>query len=108
MRFVAPILSIFYLVSIIFGFLSYDGSEIDAFLPAFGLSPFGIPALALSLLAVLKQIRTRPSYAWALWLLAAALSIILAAIGGFLLYLFLLKGGGSASIIRFDANNTVG
>jgi hypothetical protein len=92
LRFVAPIISILYVASIVLGFSSCPhyacrGTEIDAFLPAFGLSPFGIPALAIWLYATIKQIRRNEARGAGLLLLAILLSTVLTAITGFIIYL---------------------
>jgi len=51
--------------------------ELDAFLPAFALIPFGAIATASSLRNALRQIRKRQSWSWAFWPLAIIFAIVL-------------------------------
>ena len=57
--------------------------ELDAFMPAFGLTPFGVIATAFSLQNAIQQIRKRQSWSWAFWPLAIIFAVVL--LGAFLL-----------------------
>jgi hypothetical protein len=52
-------------------------AELDAFLPAFGLIPFGSIATVFSLRNAMQQIRKRQSWSWVFWLLAIIFAIVL-------------------------------
>ena len=51
--------------------------ELDAFMPAFMLTPFGAIATAFSLHNAIQQIRTRQSWSWVFWPLAVVFGIVL-------------------------------
>jgi len=51
--------------------------ELDAFMPAFGLTPIGAIATAFSLHNAIKQIRKRQSWSWVFWPLAIIFAIVL-------------------------------
>jgi hypothetical protein len=51
--------------------------ELDAFMPAFGLTPFGAIATAFSLHNAIEHIRKRQSSSWAFWPLAIVFAIVL-------------------------------
>ncbi len=51
--------------------------ELDAFLPAFGLTPFGAIATAFSLHNAIQQIRKRQPWSWVFWPLAIIFAIVL-------------------------------
>jgi len=51
--------------------------ELDAFLPAFGLTPFGAIATALSLHNAIQHIRKRQPWSWVFWPLAIIFAIVL-------------------------------
>jgi hypothetical protein len=51
--------------------------ELDAFLPAFALIPFGAIAAAFSLRSAIQQIRKRQSWSWVFWFLAIIFAIAL-------------------------------
>jgi hypothetical protein len=51
--------------------------ELDAFMPAFALTPFGAIATAFSLRHAIQQIRKRQPWSWALWPLAIIFAIVL-------------------------------
>ncbi len=51
--------------------------ELDAFLPAFALIPFGSIATVFSLRNAMQQIRKRQSWSWVFWLLAIIFAIVL-------------------------------
>lgn len=53
------------------------GPELDAFMPAFALTPFGAIATAFSLHNVIQQIRKRQSWSWVFWPLAIIFVIVL-------------------------------
>ncbi|SPF47307.1 membrane hypothetical protein [Candidatus Sulfotelmatobacter kueseliae] len=51
--------------------------ELDAFMPAFALTPLGAIATAFSLHNAIQQIRKRQSWSWAFWPLAIIFAIVL-------------------------------
>jgi hypothetical protein len=51
--------------------------ELDAFMPAFALTPFGAVATGFSLRNAIQHIRKRQSGSWVFWLLAIIFSIVL-------------------------------
>jgi hypothetical protein len=51
--------------------------ELDAFMPAFGLTPFGAIATAFSLHNAIQHIRKRQSWSWAFWPLAVIFAAVL-------------------------------
>ena len=51
--------------------------EIDAFMPAFFLTPIGTIATAFSLHNAIQQIRKRQSWSWAFWPLGIIFAIVL-------------------------------
>ncbi len=51
--------------------------ELDAFLPAFGLTPFGAIATAFSLQDAIRHIRRKQQWSWAFWPLAILFAIVL-------------------------------
>jgi hypothetical protein len=58
--------------------------ELDAFLPAFGLTPVGAVATAFSLRNAIQQIRKRDSWPWVFWPLAILFAIVLFAVIAFI------------------------
>jgi hypothetical protein len=53
------------------------GPELDAFMPAFALTPVGAIAAAFSLHNAIQQIKKRQPWAWAFWPLAILFAIVL-------------------------------
>jgi hypothetical protein len=53
------------------------GPDLDAFMPAFALTPFGAIATAFSLHNAIQHIRKRQSWSWAFWPLAIIFAIVL-------------------------------
>ena len=53
------------------------GPELDAFMPAFALIPFGGIATAFSLRHAIQQIRKRHSWSWLFWFAAIVFAIVL-------------------------------
>ncbi len=51
--------------------------ELDAFMPAFMLTPVGAIATVFSLYNAIQQIRKRQSWSWVLWPLAIIFAIVL-------------------------------
>jgi hypothetical protein len=51
--------------------------ELDAFMPAFMLTPIGGIATAFSLRSAIQNIRRKHSWSWAFWPLAIIFSIVL-------------------------------
>ena len=51
--------------------------ELDAFMPAFGLTPLGAIATAFSLYNAIQHIRKRQSWSWVFWPLAIIFAIVL-------------------------------
>jgi hypothetical protein len=58
--------------------------ELDAFMPAFGLTPFGAIATAFSLRNAILNIRKRDSRSWVFWPLAIVFAIVLLAATAFI------------------------
>ena len=52
-------------------------AELDAFLPAFGLTPLGAIATAFSLRNAIHQIRKRQPWSWLFWPLAIIFALVL-------------------------------
>ena len=52
-------------------------AELDAFMPAFGLTPFGAIATAFSLHNSIQHIRERQSWSWVFWPLAIIFATVL-------------------------------
>ena len=51
--------------------------ELDAFMPAFMLTPLGAIATAFSLHNAIQHIRRRQPWSWVFWLLAVVFAIVL-------------------------------
>src|SRR5580658_3533611 len=58
--------------------------ELDAFMPAFGLTPFGAVATAFSLHNAVQQIRKRQSWSWVFWPLAIIFATVLLCVIAFI------------------------
>src|SRR5580704_17014563 len=58
--------------------------ELDAFMPAFALTPFGAMATAFSLHNAIQQIRKRQSWSWVFWPLAIIFAIVLLGVIAFI------------------------
>ena len=76
----------------ILGPLAYDlqhgwGSAGDGYMLPFILIPIGGPAVALSLLADVKEIQTKSSWSWAWWPVVLVLGITMIAVIGFIVLL---------------------
>ena len=54
--------------------------ELDAFMPAFALTPFGAIATAFSLHNVIQHIRRRQGWSWVFWPLAIIFALVLLAV----------------------------
>jgi len=54
-----------------------QGPELDAFMPAFALTPVGAIATAFSLHNAIQQIRKKQSWSWVFWPLAIIFAIVL-------------------------------
>jgi hypothetical protein len=78
--------------------------ELDAFMPAFGLTPFGAIATAFSLHNAIQHIRKRQSWSWVFWLLAIIFAIVLlgviALIALFIITLHLIVKNGWPTSFR--------
>jgi hypothetical protein len=61
--------------------------ELDAFMPAFTLVPFGGMATAFSLRNAIQQIRKRQSWSWVFWPLGIIFAILLLATIAFIAWL---------------------
>jgi hypothetical protein len=61
-------------------------AELDAFMPAFGLTPFGAIATAFSLHDALQRIKKRQSWSWVYWLLAIIFVIVLLCVIAFIVW----------------------
>jgi hypothetical protein len=62
-------------------------AELDAFMPAFGLTPFGAIATAFSLRNAIQHIRKRQSWSWVFWPLAIIFAIVLLGVIAFIAWL---------------------
>lgn len=51
--------------------------ELDAFMPAFGLTPLGAIGTAFSLRNAIQQIRKRQSWSWVFWPVAVIFAVVL-------------------------------
>lgn len=60
------------------------GPGLDAFLPAFALTPFGAVATAFSLRNAIQHIRKRESSSWVFWPLAIIFAIVLLGVIAFI------------------------
>jgi hypothetical protein len=58
--------------------------ELDAFMPAFALTPLGAIATAFALHNSIQQIRREHSWSWIFWPLAVIFSIVLLAVIAFI------------------------
>ena len=61
-------------------------AELDAFMPAFGLTPFGAIATAFSLRNAIQQIRNRQSWSWVFWPLAIIFATVLLGVIAFIVW----------------------
>jgi hypothetical protein len=61
--------------------------ELDAFMPAFGLTPFGGIAAAFSLHNAIQHIRKRHSWSWVFWPLAIIFATVLLGVIAFIVWL---------------------
>ena len=61
--------------------------ELDAFMPAFGLTPFGAIAAAFSLHNAIQHIRKRQSWSWVFWPLAIIFATVLLGVIAFIVWL---------------------
>jgi hypothetical protein len=88
------------------------GPDLDAFMPAFALTPFGAIATAFSLHNAIQHIRKRQSWSWAFWPLAIIFAIVLlgviALIAIFIYYTlhFIVKGGSPTSFLTIEPEET--
>jgi hypothetical protein len=62
-------------------------AELDAFMPAFGLTPFGAIATAFSLHNAIQHIRKRQSGSWVFWPLALIFATVLLSVITFIVWL---------------------
>lgn len=62
-------------------------AELDAFMPAFGLTPFGTIATAFSLHNVIQHIRKRQSWFWVFWPLAILFATVLLGVIAFVAWI---------------------
>jgi hypothetical protein len=62
-------------------------AELDAFMPAFGLTPFGAIATAFSLHNAIQHIRKRQSWSWAFWPLAILFATVLLGVIAFIVWI---------------------
>jgi hypothetical protein len=60
--------------------------ELDAFMPAFGLTPFGAIATAFSLRNAVQHIRKREPWSWAFWLPAIIFALVLLGVIAFIVW----------------------
>jgi hypothetical protein len=62
-------------------------AELDAFMPAFGLTPFGAIATAFSLHNATQHIRKRQSWSWVFWPLAILFATVLLGVIAFIVWI---------------------
>jgi hypothetical protein len=62
-------------------------AELDAFMPAFGLTPFGAIATAFSLHSAIQHIRKRQSGSWFFWPLAIIFATVLLGVIAFIVWI---------------------
>ena len=80
---ISYLIAIIYIVSIVLPSLyclrhgCRGPGEIDAFMPAFALTPLGAIATAFSLHNAIQHIRKRQSWSWAFWPLAIIFAVVL-------------------------------
>ena len=60
------------------------GPDLDAFMPAFMLTPLGAITTAFSLHDAIQQIRKRHSWSWVFWPLAIVFAIVLVGVVAFI------------------------
>jgi hypothetical protein len=60
--------------------------ELDAFMPAFGLTPFGAIATTFSFRNSIQHIRERGSGSWVFWPLAIIFAIVLLGVVAFIVW----------------------
>ena len=60
--------------------------ELDAFMPAFGLTPFGAITTAFSLHNAIQHIRNRQSWFWVFWPLAIIFATVLVGVIAFIVW----------------------
>jgi hypothetical protein len=61
-------------------------AELDAFMPAFGLTPFGAIATAFSLRDAIQHIRKKDSRSWVFWPLAIIFAAVLLFVLAFIVW----------------------
>jgi len=61
-------------------------AELDAFMPAFGLTPFGAIAAAFSLRDAIQHIRKGDSRSWVFWPLAIIFAAVLLCVAAFIVW----------------------
>ena len=61
-------------------------AELDAFMPAFGLTPFGAIATAFSLHDAMQRIKKRQSWSWVYWPLAIIFVTVLLGVVAFVVW----------------------
>jgi hypothetical protein len=62
-------------------------AELDAFMPAFGLTPFGAIATAFSLHNAVQRIRKRQAWSWVFWPLAILFATVLLGVIAFIVWI---------------------
>jgi hypothetical protein len=62
-------------------------AELDAFMPAFGLTPFGAIATAFSLHNAIQHIRKKQPWSWVFWPLAIVFATVLLGVIAFVVWL---------------------
>ncbi len=62
-------------------------AELDAFMPAFGLTPFGAIATAFSLHNAIQHIRKRQLWSWVFWPLAILFATVLLGVIAFIVWI---------------------
>jgi hypothetical protein len=62
-----------------------EGPDLDGFMPALFLAPFGTVAVAVSLWGVVRRLRGGGAWVWVLWPVAVGEGVILAGVAGVIL-----------------------
>jgi len=89
---IAYFVSVVYILSVLFPAVyclrhgCKGPAELDAFMPAFGLTPFGAIATGFSLRDAIQRIRAREAWSWVFWPLAIIFAIVLLGVVAFIVW----------------------
>jgi hypothetical protein len=87
---IAYFVSVVYILSVLFPAVyclrhgCKGPAELDAFMPAFGLTPFGAIATAFALRDAILRIRAREAWSWVFWPLAIIFAMVLLGVVAFI------------------------